>query len=407
MPTLGARARATPSASPGGSNRDRRASPASARAEFDADANERTTTTMVDRVFVVSDVHVDATANAAWVRGLRDRRGCAGAGRDVLCVGGDVSDDVEEVRAALEEFQSRGFAEVFYTFGNHECWMNAEDERVGRETSVSKIRDLLAICEEMGVRTRPGKVGDGLWIAPLHSYHHRGFDTEPEVDAPEVPPVERVMNDFRFARWPDNLSDITDDVARWCDGLNDHGWDEFVASIEPGDKVLSFSHFLPRLELIPEKRMLFYPRLAQASGSEFLRKRVDTLKARVNEGNLTHAFGHTHFGWNQTLDGVRYVQAALATPSEWSKRPRSLEIGEFTNLSEEPLCVYEHGEFVEGQRAMWSDYYAANERAPEDVELLPHARQFIRQRWGPGRRATVSSDASSLHPGATGVVERR
>ena len=29
-----------------------------------------------------------------------------------------------------------------------------------------------------------------------------------------------------------------------------------------------------------------------------------------------HVFGHTHFGWDQVLDGVRYIQAPLSYPSE-------------------------------------------------------------------------------------------
>ena len=37
--------------------------------------------------------------------------------------------------------------------------------------------------------------------------------------------------------------------------------------------MISFSHFLPRQELLPEKRMLFVPNLAKAAGSDFLYRR--------------------------------------------------------------------------------------------------------------------------------------
>lgn len=43
------------------------------------------------------------------------------------------------------------------------------------------------------------------------------------------------------------------------------------AGIRP--PVISFSHFLPRQELLPEKRMLYIPNLAKAAGSDFLYSR--------------------------------------------------------------------------------------------------------------------------------------
>lgn len=37
-------------------------------------------------------------------------------------------------------------------------------------------------------------------------------------------------------------------------------------------------HFLPRIELMPEKRFLFLPTLTHAVGSSFLRRRIDALQ---------------------------------------------------------------------------------------------------------------------------------
>lgn len=46
-----------------------------------------------------------------------------------------------------------------------------------------------------------------------------------------------------------------------------------------------------RLELLPEKRYLFFPNLAKVVGSTMLGDRVAQLRPDV------HIFGHTHFGW--------------------------------------------------------------------------------------------------------------
>ena len=62
--------------------------------------------------------------------------------------------------------------------------------------------------------------------------------------------------------------------------------------------------------LLPEKRMLFQPNLAKAAGSDFVQRRVEELRP------CAHVFGHTHFSWDATYSGVRYVQWPLAYPQE-------------------------------------------------------------------------------------------
>ncbi|GIL91593.1 hypothetical protein Vretifemale_19209 [Volvox reticuliferus] len=86
--------------------------------------------------------------------------------------------------------------------------------------------------------------------------------------------------------------------------------------------VISFSHFLPLQELMPEKRYLTFPNLAKAVGSTYLAERVRRLRPQM------HVFGHTHFAWDAVCDGIRYVQAPLAYPSERRFRLRSLVMTE-------------------------------------------------------------------------------
>jgi hypothetical protein len=44
------------------------------------------------------------------------------------------------------------------------------------------------------------------------------------------------------------------------------------------DIIISFSHFVPRIELIPERRFLLEPSLARVSGSDFLEAQIRHLK---------------------------------------------------------------------------------------------------------------------------------
>jgi hypothetical protein len=111
-----------------------------------------------------------------------------------------------------------------------------------------------------------------------------------------------------------------------------------------GDAVISFSHFLPRLELCPEKRFLHYQHLPKAVGSHALGERVAALRPDV------HVFGHTHFGWDMELDGVRYMQAALAYPYERELRMRSLMVR--TLLSTRACGVDPNRRALSGGRTM-------------------------------------------------------
>ncbi|EKU20676.1 hypothetical protein NGA_2065300, partial [Nannochloropsis gaditana CCMP526] len=69
----------------------------------------------------------------------------------------------------------------------------------------------------------------------------------------------------------------------------------------PAEKttVISFSHFLPREELCPEKRFLLEPMLPKVIGSTPLRRQVEALRPDL------HVFGHTHIPIDLTVQGIR------------------------------------------------------------------------------------------------------
>jgi len=311
----------------------------------------------------VSDLHVDDPQNRRWVHGLPERLD------DVLMVAGDISDRLDLARDALRVLK-RKYREVLCVPGNHDLWLG-RDER-GATNSMEKLHLFLNMCAEEGVHTKPIVVGaagydedakNGLrcCVMPLLSWHHQSFDTEPDIRCWKgIPRAEQCMVDYARCRWPEPMNQMDESVAEAVDALNE----DTLPTGAGGEAlpILSFSHFLPRLELSPEKRFLFLPTLNKAVGSRFLRVRIERL------GSSLHVFGHTHFGWDATIGDTRYVQAACGYPSEWSQRPASMKIGA---MPDEPVVVWDSANgFAPKMQARWSEYYEKNPRTPELTHVL-------------------------------------
>lgn len=76
--------------------------------------------------------------------------------RNVLLVAGDIADRIETIAETLSVLRAR-FCHVFYTPGNHELWV-----RDGGGDSLEKMRRIVALCDELGIQTRPGKPDEFL-----------------------------------------------------------------------------------------------------------------------------------------------------------------------------------------------------------------------------------------------------
>lgn len=73
-------------------------------------------------------------------------------------------------------------------------------------------------------------------------------------------------------------------------------------------KVITFSHFLPRADILPaggKLRMLLRPVLGTTHLEHQLRRR-----------NSLHIFGHSHVNCRVEIDGVTYVSNAFGYPDE-------------------------------------------------------------------------------------------
>lgn len=342
----------------------------------------------IERVWAVSDVHTDAKENLEFILRM-DSQAYA---KDALIVAGDISDDLGVVRRTLRSLRSK-FARVFFVPGNHDLWVTRQQSNDGCADSMQKLAALEKICAEEGVDTRPRRLpaasGSGvadLWILPVISWHTPSFDDEPDIDTrwSGIPAADSLCSDYRLCKWPAPLDQHTDSVAAHFDKMNDEWIQDLGESDysrlssmmsgcrEPGDVVITFSHFLPRIELLPEKRYLYFPILAKFVGSPPLGRRIERL------GPDVHVFGHTHFGWDQELDGVRYLSPPVGMPRERDKRVSTISTGDFLQATEHenmpvrPVLIWDAASgFAERYDAGWSGFYRKYEREPEEVTVLP------------------------------------
>lgn len=228
------------------------------------------------RIYAISDLHADFREN----RLLLERIPAGEHRGDALIVAGDVADSLALIGDVLGGLRQR-FAEVFFVPGNHELWVR-NDPR----DSLEKFHAVLAACRGVGVRTAPARVG-GAWVVPLFSWYDAAFDVRGEGDHASL----EAWSDRYFCRWPAGAPP----VERFLE-MNQPHLRDYDAP------VVSFSHFVPRTELVPPARWLRFKGLPLVAGSVAIDAQLRRIGARV------HVFGHTHIPEDRVLGGVRYVQ---------------------------------------------------------------------------------------------------
>ncbi|KAJ8750191.1 hypothetical protein K2173_014106 [Erythroxylum novogranatense] len=317
------------------------------------------------RVFSISDLHTDYPDNMAWVNRL-----CPTTHKnDVLLVAGDVAETYQNFHLTMSLLKDR-FGHVFFIPGNHDLWLRRDKEQY--LDSLEKLDKLLDACRAVGVETKP-MVIDNLGIVPLFSWYHESFDREMDITGVRIPSLEMACKDFHACKWPGMLSNGDMSLALYFDAMNEVNENEIKLIQRACSQIITFSHFVPRQELCPEKRMLFYPNLPKIIGSDFLEVRLRSIHGTEGSASACHVFGHTHFCWDAVLDGIRYIQAPLAYPRERKRRMN----GGGNWL---PFCVYSGGKLADRlSPCYWSDYYASNPRVPHNTELAPWVARFYKR----------------------------
>lgn len=267
------------------------------------------------RVFALSDIHADYQANADWVTDLS----ATAYQDDALIVAGDISHRPGTADTILAHLREK-FAHVFFVPGNHDLWLREPEKGM---TSLDRFTRLMDICAARDIHTTPQRlqcasIGEPVWVVPLHSWYETPEESQTSLFVPKEgeDPSLRMWVDFARIRWPWPAGAQT--PARHFLHMN-------LAFIEQhyDAQVISFSHFLPRAELMfpsgPElrdlqRRGLQDPRpgfnFSRVAGTSLLDGQIRRLGATL------HIYGHQHRNRCRTIDGVTYVSHCLGYPRE-------------------------------------------------------------------------------------------
>ncbi len=242
------------------------------------------------RLFALSDIHTDYEENRQWTQQLSR---CDFVD-DVIVLAGDISDSIELIEDCFDQFCSR-FQQVFFIPGNHDLWCSRQDF----VSSVEKLKAIMALAANYGVTSErsvfqiQNKTVD---LVPLYSWYDFSF-AEPSSD------LMRCWMDFVKCKWPEGMQSNQD--------ICDYFLSQNEQVLMPSEHyTISFSHFVPRIDVmpayIPAKHRMVYPVL----GSEALDKQIRQLESSI------HIYGHSHVNRDVRIDGVRYINNAFGYPSE-------------------------------------------------------------------------------------------
>jgi predicted phosphodiesterase len=247
-------------------------------------------------VFAVSDVHVDYDENRRWLESLskEDYR------HDLLILAGDVADDCRLIAFAFRILVTR-FRKVLFVPGNHDLWVSPGQPCT---TSFEKFAEISAIASSEGVSIEPHDEAE-VSIVPLYAWYDFSF-ARPTAD------LQARWRDFRECRWPDGVSPSA--VTDYFLGLNEPALHRCRKTL------ISFSHFVPRIEVmppnVPPKHRALYPVL----GSIRLGEQVRRLESVI------HVYGHSHVNREVVLEGTTYINNAYGYPGETAFTAKRLRL---------------------------------------------------------------------------------
>ena len=238
------------------------------------------------RIFALSDIHIDYSVNRDFIEQLSAFDYQA----DLLILAGDVSDHPSRLAWCLQTLAQR-FKHVLFVPGNHDLWVT-RDGSLG--DSLAKFAQIRHLVREAGASMHTfhnGKVS----IVPLLGWYDYSFG-EPG------PTLLEAWMDFRACRWPDGFAER--DITEHFLAQNQ------LALPNRAPLVITFSHFLPRIDvmpwMIPPDKRIVYPVL----GTSLLDTQVRQIAPQL------HVYGHSHVNCQVQIEGITYINNAFGYPNE-------------------------------------------------------------------------------------------
>ncbi|HVI48998.1 MAG TPA: metallophosphoesterase [Chitinophaga sp.] len=253
------------------------------------------------KIQALSDLHIDYDENLQWLQGLSryDYQ------EDTLILGGDISHHITLLETAFNMLK-KTFREVIYVPGNHDLWVTGSKH----SSSLEKFDHISRLAAAYGIHTSTLHLHN-ITIVPLLGWYDYSFG-QPTTEAVES------WQDFYACKWQ-GFSTVAA-VTSYFLSLNERA----LSQLRPGIPRITFSHFMPRIDLmpdyIPQSKRFIYPFL----GSYGLEKQI----RRVNP--LMHIYGHSHVNMQQTIDNIEYINNAFGYPNETRITAKKLQ------------CIYEN-----------------------------------------------------------------
>lgn len=249
------------------------------------------------KVFALSDIHVDYKENKRWLFSLskQDYK------KDILILAGDLTDDLNLLEDCFRSLAEK-FKQVLYVPGNHELWV----KRNPGLTSMEKVKLISELAHQCKVSMDEVHWGS-LSIVPLLSWYDFSFGE----------PIEKLREswvDFRACQWPEGMQELE---------LTQYFLNQNTQLEVKNTTVISFSHFMPRIDLMPSYIPESFHYLYPVMGSNLLEAQIRQLNPQI------HVYGHSHVNRRITLGGIEYINNAFGYPSETRITRKEL------------LCIYD------------------------------------------------------------------
>ena len=272
-----------------------------------------------NRLFAISDIHVDYPDNFDYMLSLKHDQ----FQHDALILAGDVSNQLNRLDTIFQHL-SQTFKIVFYVPGNHELWIRNHDAN----DSIEKFHTILQCCNQYNIQTSPHQVTlDQLpfWIVPLFSWYIKPGEGEGSLYLPKEAEdkTEKIWCDNMLCQWPEGMVNRSDKISAYFLNLNTQSIQQTYDA-----PVISFSHFLPRQELMflnmdiyhhicSQSIIPFSPQdptpqfnFSRVAGCEQLEQQIRKLQS------IIHIYGHQHRNRERVLGGICYLSNCLGYPKE-------------------------------------------------------------------------------------------